>query len=103
MTQFPHSRSQKFTKTTLLATASIGLYSVFFANEATVTMYFTKGGYYALLPVLTAFAFSIIHGAFAGQCLEVLGISARKSSSASLSIKKQPVVKKDQRARLNVN
>ncbi len=103
MAQFPQSKSQKFLKTALLACASIGLYSAFFANEATVTEYFTKGGYYALLPVLTAFAFSIIHGAFAGQCLEALGISAHKSTIASVSIKKQPAVKKDQRAHLTVN
>ncbi|MBU2513396.1 hypothetical protein KJ966_18810 [bacterium] len=105
MTQSPQSQSRKWLKTALLAAATVGIYAALFANEATVTKFYTKGSFYAALPVLTAFAFSIIHGAFAGQCLEMLGITASKSTIASTTIKKQkqPVVKKDQRARLTVN
>jgi hypothetical protein len=105
MTQSPQKNSRNYLKTALLALASIGLYTALFANQAAVMTYFTKGSFYAALPILTAFAFSVVHGAFAGQCLETLGISARKSTAPSPSIKKQkqPVVKKDQRARLTVN
>jgi L-asparagine transporter-like permease len=95
----------KTSKTVLLAAASIGLYTALFANEATITEYYTKGSFYAALPVVTALVFSFVHGAFASQCLETLGITARKSTAPSPSItkQKQSVVKKDQRVHLNVN
>ena len=95
----------KYLKTAVLACASIGMYTALFANEATVLEFYTKGSYYAALPVLTALAFSFVHGAFASQCLETLGITARKSTAPSITItkQKQPAVKKDNRARLNVS
>ncbi len=92
-------------KTLLLAAATVGLYTALFANESAVTDYYTRGSFYAALPVLTALAFSIIHGAFASQCLELMGLTAKKSITTSTSItkEKQSTVKKDTRARLNVN
>ena len=94
----------KTLKTVLLACASIGLYTALFANEAMVIEYYTKGSFYAALPVATVLVFSFVHGAFASQCLETLGITARKSIAPSPSITKQkkPAVKKDQRVHLNV-
>ncbi len=94
-----------FLKTGLLAAATIGIYTALFANEASVTTYFTKGGAYAALPVLTAFAFSIIHGSFASQCLEVLGINASSSTQKSVETAKQKrtATRKDQRPRLEAN
>jgi hypothetical protein len=105
MTQSPHKKSHNLLKTVLWAVPTIGIYTALFANQTTVMKYFTKGSYYAALPILTAIIVSFVHGAFASQCLETLGISARKSTAPSPSIKKQkqPVVKKDQRARLTVN
>jgi hypothetical protein len=88
-----------------LAVPTVGLYTALFANEAAVTDLYTRGSFYAALPVLTAFAFSIVHGAFASQCLEALGITAKKSATASTTItkEKESTVKKDTRPRLNVN
>lgn len=105
MTQSPKSNGKRLLKTLVLGAASAGLYVALFANEATVLEYYTKGSVYAALPVLTAFGFSFIHGAFASQCLETLGLTARKSTAPSPSItkQKQPVVKKDQRAQLKVD
>jgi hypothetical protein len=36
--------------------------------------FFTKGGYYAALPIATVFVFSFAHGAFASSLWSVLGI-----------------------------
>lgn len=92
-------------KISMLAAASVGIYAALFANEASVITYYTKGGAYAALPVLTAFAFSIIHGSFAGQCLEALGLTASISTRESIdaSKKKKTVIRKDQRPRLEAN
>jgi uncharacterized RDD family membrane protein YckC len=54
------------------------LYLAVFLNEGTVMTYFTKGGVYAALPVMTAFLFSFAHGAFTGSFWSAVGIEASK-------------------------
>jgi general stress protein CsbA len=57
---------------------SLTSYVVLFMNEQLVTDTYTKGGYYAAFPIVTAFWFSFIHGAFASNLLTVFGIEAKK-------------------------
>lgn len=57
---------------------SIGLYVALFRYQDWVTDVFTKGGVYTSWPILTAFVFSFIHGAFASNLLSFLGIEAKK-------------------------
>ena len=57
---------------------SIGLYVALFRYEGWVTDVFTKGGMYTFWPILTAFVFSFVHGAFASNLLSFLGIEAKK-------------------------
>ncbi|OGQ97530.1 MAG: hypothetical protein A2521_10055 [Deltaproteobacteria bacterium RIFOXYD12_FULL_57_12] len=57
---------------------SISLYVILFSNEQLVTNTFTMGGWYTVLPVGGAFLFSFIHGAFASNLLNVLGLEAKK-------------------------
>lgn len=54
------------------------LYAAVFVNQGLVMTYFTKGGVYAALPVLTAFIFSFAHGAFTGSFWSALGIEPSK-------------------------
>lgn len=105
MAETKTSRNGKVLKTAVLAAASIGLYTALFANEPLVVEYYTKGHAFAALPVLTAFGFSFVHGAFANQCLETLGLTARVSKKPEVAAtkQKQTTVKKDQRPRLNVS
>ncbi|MFH2129623.1 MAG: hypothetical protein ABIK68_04555 [bacterium] len=105
MAQVKSKQKKKLLKTVLLAAATVGIYTALFANASTVTTFYTKGGLYAALPVLTAFAFSIIHGSFASQCLEALGITASHSTQKSVEAtkQKQKVTQKDQRPRLHAN
>ena len=57
---------------------SLAAYIVLFRNERLITTEFTMGGWHAAYPVLTAFFFSFIHGAFASNLLSVLGLEAKK-------------------------
>jgi hypothetical protein len=53
---------------------SVGMYLLVFLNQDAVTQHFTKGGIFALVVVLTALAFSLIHGSFANYLLDLSGI-----------------------------
>ena len=63
----------------LLSGAATALcYGLLFAYETDVMATFTRtDGWYPTLPVLTAFVFSLAHGAFTGYFWEVLGVRAR--------------------------
>ena len=57
---------------------SIGMYALLFVKQDVVNATFGKGGVYALLPIVTAFAFSFVHGSFTGNFWTALGIEAAK-------------------------
>ncbi len=57
---------------------SIALYAALLLEQDLVNSTFAKGGLYALLPIITAFVFSYIHGSFTGHFWTVLGIEAAK-------------------------
>lgn len=57
---------------------SIASYIILFRNVDLVMETFTHGGVYAALPVGSVFYFSFLHGAFASNVLEVLGLEAKK-------------------------
>ena len=65
-------------KTIFFGALSLAMYTVFFMNSALVMTYFTKGMYYAALPIAAAFAFSFVHATFAGNVWSLLGIEASK-------------------------
>jgi amino acid transporter len=60
--------------------ASVLLYAALFLNQGTITALFTRGSWYALFPIATAFAISFIHGGFTGYFWSVLGIEATKKA-----------------------
>ena len=58
--------------------ASALCYTLLFVYEKEVMAAFTRtDGWYPILPVLTAFAFSFAHGAFTGYFWDVMGVAAR--------------------------
>ena len=66
--------------------ASALCYVLLFANENQVMAAFTRtDGWYPTLPVLTAFLFSLAHGAFTGYFWEVMGVVARPASKEVVS------------------
>ena len=62
----------------LFGAVSLTGYILLLRNERLITSEFTMGGWHAAYPVLTALAFSFIHGAFASNLLSVLGLEAKK-------------------------
>jgi F0F1-type ATP synthase assembly protein I len=65
-------------KLIVMGIISIALYSTLLLKQDLVNSTFAKGGMYALLPIVTAFLFSFIHGSFTGNFWTVLGIEAAK-------------------------
>lgn len=78
-TQTAYRKKKPVAKMLLFGALSLGAYSLLLSKEALVTNTYTLGGWYAALPVGTAFAFSFIHGAFASNFLSVLGLEPKKS------------------------
>lgn len=62
----------------LFGCISITAYIYLMTHQELITNTFTKGGWYAAFPIVTALLFSFIHGAFASNFLSVLGIEAKK-------------------------
>jgi len=70
-----HKGRARLVKRALLwGAVSVTVYLLVFLNQDAVTNYFTRGGVFALVVVITALAFSLIHGSFASYILELLGI-----------------------------
>lgn len=74
------TRNKPYLKTLVLGVISGVSYYFLLTNQALVTEYFIKGGYYAALPIATALYFSFVHGAFASNLLTILGITPKGSS-----------------------
>ncbi len=76
------SRAQKKKKPVMLmllfGCISATMYFYLMTHQGWVTETFTKGGWNAAYPILAAFLFSFIHGAFASNTLSVFGIEAKK-------------------------
>jgi hypothetical protein len=60
---------------------SAALYAAVFTHPDTVMQYFTRGGWYAALPIATVFVFSFAHGAFASHLWSLLGIEAYQKNA----------------------
>jgi nucleotide-binding universal stress UspA family protein len=90
-------------KTIACGVASLALYAAVFLNSGTVMKYFTRGGWYAALPVLTVFVFSFVHGAFASNLWSALGIEATRKAVQPRPEVKRPVRRKRPRPELRLN
>ncbi|WP_236891540.1 hypothetical protein [Desulfoluna limicola] len=74
------SRKKLITSTVITGIMTVALYAEFFSHEEVVMSWFTKGGAYAALPILTAFLFSFVHGAFTSNIWSILGVEAKVPS-----------------------
>jgi hypothetical protein len=59
---------------------SAALYTTLLMNQSAITGLFTRGAWYAALPIATAFAISFVHGGFTNYFWSVMGIEATKKS-----------------------
>ena len=90
-------------KTAAYGMAAAALYAAVFWNSDTVMHYFTKGAWYAALPIATVFAISLVHGAFAHHLWEALGIQAPKRVQPRPTAAKRPVARKRVRPQLRID
>jgi hypothetical protein len=70
---------------------SAALYAALLLNQSTITALFTRGSWYAALPIATAFAISFIHGGFTSYFWSVLGVEATKKALRTRTEEKKPV------------
>jgi hypothetical protein len=85
-----------------LGLASATLYAAVFTNTGTIMTYFTKGGIYAALPIVTVFAFSFVYGPFTSNLWSLLGIEATKKVQPRVAAKR-PAPRKRPRPQLNLD
>jgi len=71
-------KKKPYMKAAIFGVISIASYVILFQNVGLVMEHFTRGGLYAALPVGSVFYFSFLHGAFASNVLEVIGLQAKK-------------------------
>ena len=65
-------------KILFLGIISFLLYFFFFYFEKIVMNYYVLGSWYAVLPISTAFLFSIVYGSFANYVIEYFRIKIKK-------------------------
>jgi hypothetical protein len=96
------NRGKMIRRTIGLGVASAVLYAAVFTNSATVMSYFTKGGIYAALPIVTVFAFSFVYAPFTSNLWSLLGIEAAKKVQPRVAAKR-PAPRKRPRPQLHLN
>jgi len=84
------------------------VYAAVFTNQDLVMTYFTKGGFYALLPVAVVFLVSYAHGNFTSSFWSALGIEGSKASATKHKDVRNkatdvPEIKKDVRPRAEIS
>jgi uncharacterized membrane protein (DUF485 family) len=66
-----------YLKTIGLGILSTIIYAAVFFNVDVVMKYFTRGGVFSILPIVTVFAVSFVYGSFASSLWSMLGIDAK--------------------------
>lgn len=71
-------KKKPYLQVVLLGIISVASYGGVFMYQEEVTEFTTRGAFYAALPLIAAFYFSFVHGAFSSGVLSVFGIEAKK-------------------------
>lgn len=71
-------KKKPYTKAIFWGIISAIAYVTLFMYKDVVMNYFTRGSWYAALPIITVFFFSFVHGAFCSYLLSILGIEPAK-------------------------
>lgn len=73
-------KKKPFGKMIFYGILSTALYAAVLSYQGLITAYFTRGAWYAALPIATVFAISFVHGGFTNYFWSVLGIEATKKA-----------------------
>ncbi|MBF0539630.1 MAG: hypothetical protein HQL03_15405 [Nitrospirae bacterium] len=71
-------RKKPYLKVAFLGMVAAVLYALLLLKQDIVLEYISRGGMFAILPIITAFLFSFVHGSFTGGFWTVVGIEAKK-------------------------
>ena len=93
------SKAKAIGKTAGYGVASAACFAAVFTNADAVTQIFSRGGWYAALPIATVLAISFVHGAFAHNLWSLLGIEAFKRDQVRETEHKVIQKRKQQRKR----
>jgi hypothetical protein len=72
------TKKKPVTAMIVMGVISITLYVTLLSQQDLINGTFAKGGWFALLPIITAFVFSYFHGGFTGHFWTVLGVEAAR-------------------------
>lgn len=73
----PIAKKKPYAGLVIFGAVSLAGYIALMTHQGWVSNEYTMGGWHAAYPVVTALAFSFIHGAFASNLLSVLGLEAK--------------------------
>jgi hypothetical protein len=90
-------------KTLLYGAITAVLYAAVFSKAGPIVEIFSRGGYYAMLPIATVFVFSFAHGAFSSNLWSLLGIEAVTKQAVKRQTVSRPAPAKRPRPRLRIN
>lgn len=77
-TGYGGTKRKPYGKMIVAGTVSLALYVLLLTQQGVINDYFSRGGFYAFLPIITAFVFSVVHGSFTGNFWTVLGVEPAK-------------------------
>jgi hypothetical protein len=69
---------KQFSKMVLYGFSTLALYFTLYLFEDDILDFTSRGVWYFILPVLTAFLFSFAHGNFTALFWDILGVKAKK-------------------------
>jgi hypothetical protein len=103
LTMSERTRKRNVARTLIFGTAAVALYAAVFSHADFITNLSAKGGFYAVVPVITVFLFSYVHGSFTGAFWSALGIEASKKTAGTKQATVATKQRKDGRAAARVN
>lgn len=74
-------KKKPYAATFVYGVAVIAMYAGLLTNQDLINTTFAKGGWYALLPIATAFILSFAHGNFTGNFWSALGVEASRKTT----------------------
>lgn len=72
------SAGKPITRALVFGLAALIIYFLLYLFEDKVLEFTSRGGWYFVAPVVIAFVFSYVHGAFTAHFWDILGIKAKK-------------------------
>ncbi len=97
------TRKRNVVRSIVFGAGAVALYAAVFTHADYISNLSAKGGLYAVVPVLTVFLFSYVHGSFTGAFWSALGIEASKGTAAQKTATAGAAKRKDGRAVAQVN